>query len=479
MRSKIVRLALLCISVFTLAACQTPGPGGGTSPLPPTVGPLTVNGAIWQNEPLTIYFSNHGTVAESNRTVPLNDLYFANPYAFQVQLGYQFPNAGFEVQQNGVALASLPPRTNTKSRASRIDPVTGRVVEWDWPFANQMQARGVPPTDRSSYSIELINTCAGRIDPSGNACASPGAVMLLTISPPTRPAAPTHGQTFEYTLVEKGTGSYSGNVARTVIKAIHIQPGQCNIRSLLLQPPTGKAGDVATAEFETTGCRRVTLTAGSNTLFDRVSPVFADNVVESRKFALPKTVTVRATVAAVDSMLRGPASRSGTIQIDPCSISLTHSQCAVNCTANPADSRCPANCTANPTDPRCKTVCPRTTDNPNGEYRDWDTGMYCGTFQVIPTKVYGCTYAEAIQAFPPQAGCSYTTITGTPVGECPSGLPKQDYDMCLSCTPQGGTTATREYAVVRDACSLEAAKTTAIESRRPRSCEFVAPGTCP
>lgn len=105
--------------------------------------------------------------------------------------------------------------------------------------------------------------------------------------------------------------------------------------------------------------------------------------------------------------------------------------------------------------------------------------MYCGTFQVIPTKLFGCTFAEAQQAFPPPFGCVYTTITGTPVGECSSGIPKQSFDMCLSCTPAGGTGASFEYAVVPDACSFEQAKNTAIDSRKPRSCGFVQMGTCP
>jgi len=479
MRAQFLRIVLFILSFSALVACQTTAPGGGTSPLPPTVGPLTVNTTIWPNEPLTLYFSNHGTLTEAANTVALNDLYFANPYAFQIQLGYQFPAAGFEIRQNGVTLASMQPRTNTKSRPSRIDPATGRVVEWDWPLPGQMNPRGVPPSDKSSYSIELVNTCAGRIDPAGNPCASPSATLLLTISPPTRPAPPTHGQTFEYTLVEKGSGNYAGNIATTVIKAVYIQPGQCTNRSLLLQPTTGKAGDIATVDFEATGCRRVTLKAGSDVLFDRVAPVFADHVVDSRRFALPKNLSVTVTLTAQDSMLRGPAPRSGVIRIDPCSISPTHSQCPVNCTASPTDSRCPANCTATPNDPRCRTACPRTTANPNGEYLGWDTGMYCGTFQIIPTKVYGCTYAEAIQAFPPPFGCVYTTITGTPVGECGNGLPKQDFDLCLSCTAAGSTSAVNEYAVVRGACSLDQAKDSAIESRRPRSCQFVRAGTCP
>lgn len=479
MRIKLLRLVLLILSACALAACQTPGPGAGTSPLPPTVGPLTVNATIWPNEPLTLNFSNHGSLTEAANTVALNDLYFANPHAFQVQLGYQFPTAGFEIQQNGVALALLQPRTNTKSRLSKVDPVTGRAIEWDWPLPSQMLPRGVPPSDKSSYSIELVNTCVGRIDPAGNPCATPGAVLLLTISPPTRPANPVHGQVFEYTLIEKGSGSYSGNMATTVIKAVYIQPGQCTIRSLLLQPTTGKAGEVATADFEANGCRRVTVKAGSDVLFDRVAPVFADNIIDSRKFALPKSLSVTVAVTAVDSMLRGPARRSESISIDPCSISPTHPQCPVNCATTPGNPRCPANCTANPSDPRCQTYCPRTTANPNGDYLAWDTGMYCGTFQTIPTKVFGCTYAEAIQAFPPQYGCVYTSITGTPVGECSNGLPKQDFDMCLSCTAPGSMTATNEYAVVRNSCALDQAKDAAIDSRRPRTCQFVRAGTCP
>lgn len=104
--------------------------------------------------------------------------------------------------------------------------------------------------------------------------------------------------------------------------------------------------------------------------------------------------------------------------------------------------------------------------------------MYCGTFQVIPQTIYGCTFAEAKQNFPPAYGCVYTTITGAPVGECPNGVPKNDYDMCLSCKAPGASTATSEYVVIRSACSLNEAKETAISSRVPSTCVFVKPGMC-
>ncbi|WP_049628938.1 hypothetical protein [Cellvibrio sp. pealriver] len=477
MFSSALQFVSIMLVAITLLGC-TPT-GGGKSPLPPTIGPTLVNGTIWPNEPLTVYFSDHGTQTESVNTVALNDLYFANPYAFQIQLGYQFPALGFEIQENGNTLSIMPARTNTKSRPSKIDPNNGRVLEWDWPYPANMVARGQPPTSTSSYSIETVNTCAGRLA-SGNApCSNPGAILLLTISPPTQPAKPTHGQVFEYTLIEKGSGNYSGQIATTVIRAIYIEPNRCQIRNLLLQPTTGKAGEVVTAEFEATDCRRVKLTAGSDLLFDRVAPTFADNIIDSRRFALPKTTSITVRVDAFDSMMRSAAPRSGRVNIDPCSISATHPQCPLNCTATPNDSRCPANCTANPNDPRCATPCPRTTDNPNGEYKAWDTGMYCGTFQIIPTKISGCTFDAAKQSFPPPLGCVYTTITGKPIGECTSGLPKQDFDMCLSCTAQGSTTPTKEYVVERNACSLNDARDSAINARRPRSCVFVSAGLCP
>jgi hypothetical protein len=131
------RLALIALTAIALVGCQTTGSGGGTSPLPPTIGPTAVNGTFWSGEPLTVYFSNHGTLSESVRTVALNDLYFGNPYAFQVQLRYQFPSVGFEIQEdvqgNTVTLPIMSARTNTKSRPSKVDPATGRVIEWDWP----------------------------------------------------------------------------------------------------------------------------------------------------------------------------------------------------------------------------------------------------------------------------------------------------------------------------------------------------------
>ena len=495
------RLVFLALTAASLVACQTTGGGTGTSPIAPGVGPLTVNAAIWPNEPLTIYFSNHGTQAESARTVAISDLFFANAFAFQVQLRYQLAAVGFEILENGVAIPLLQARTNTKSRPSKvaqvdvIDPATGQVkiragtvTEWDFPLpanisppgATPMLPRGVPPPDKSSYSIELINTCGNRLNPSGGPCTNPDAIILLTISPATRPNNPTNGQVFVYTLVERGSGNFSGNTATSLLKAIFIEPNKCQIRSLILQPTIGKAETLETASFETTDCRRVQLKVSSeqNALFDSVTSSPASNVIDSRGFVLPKVLSVTATLTAHDSMQR-TVTRTERVNIDPCSISATHSQCPANCTANPGDSRCPANCTATPNDPRCVSACPRTTDNPSGAEKAWNTGMYCGTFQTIPVTIYGCTFAAAAQAYPPQFGCSYTTITGTPVGACPSGLPVQNFDMCLSCTPAGGTAATLESAIVRDVCTLDIAKQSAIDSRVPRTCAFVSAGRCP
>ena len=110
------RLVFLALTAASLVGCQTTGGGTGTSPISPGVGPLTVNAAIWPNEPLTVYFSNHGTRAESASTVAINDLFFANPVAFQMQLRYQLAAVGFEIRENGVAIPLLQARTNTKSR---------------------------------------------------------------------------------------------------------------------------------------------------------------------------------------------------------------------------------------------------------------------------------------------------------------------------------------------------------------------------
>lgn len=485
------RLIFLALTAASLVACQTPG-GTGTAPIAPGVGPLTVNAVIWPNEPVTVYFSDHGTQAESAGTVAINDLYFANRFAFQMQLRYQLAATGFEILENGVAIPLLQARTNTKSRPSKvapvdvIDPVTGQVItragtvtEWDWPFPASMLPRSVPPTDKSSYSIELINTCGNRLNPSGGPCTNPDAIILLTISPTIRPNNPTHGQVFTYTLVEKGTGNFSGTNATSILKAIFIAQGQCQIRSLILQPTIGKAETLETASFETTGCKRVQLKVSSeqNPLFDRVAPTFADDIIASRGFVLPKALSATATVTAHDAMLR-PVTRTERVSIDACSISATHPQCPANCTANPGDERCPANCTATPNDPRCVSACPRTTDNPSGAEKSWNTGMVCNQ-TTFPVVIVGCTFAAAERAYPPQFGCSYTTITGTPVGTCSSGLPVRNFDMCLSCTPPGGTTATLESALVRDACTVDSATQSAIAARLPRTCTFVSAARCP
>jgi hypothetical protein len=498
MLSGFFRAGFLALSAVVITACQTTGGGGGgVSPLPPMIGPMTVNGVFWGNEPLTVYFSDHGALTESAGTVAMNDLYFTNRYAFQVQLRYQFPAAGFEIQENGVALPLMQARTNTKSRAVRVanqntvDPVTGQpvppgtVLEWGWPLpphltgpgATPMKPRGVPPPDKSSYSIELINTCAGRPNLYDVNCANPDTIILLTISPPVQPAPPVHGKVFEYKLVEKGTGSRSGETATTPIKAIYIQPRQCAIRSLIVQPMSGKAGDLATVNFETVNCRRVSVNAGSKVIYDDTLQSHAGNVNDSRPFLLPKQTSVVVKLTAWDAM-QVPVSRSVTVEIDPCSISPTHTRCEVNCTARPNDPRCPPDCTVTPNDPRCATRCPRTTANPDGELKAWETAQYCGTFHTFPVTIYGCTFEEAQQTYPPNFGCVYTTITGEPVGECMSGLPKQNFEICLSCA-QGSATPVLETAMVADSCSVTDASEQAIDLRKPRTCTFISSGRCP
>ncbi len=494
MFSRIVRLVCIASLIVAIGACQTPGSGGGTSPIPPQIGPLTVNGQIWANDPLSIDFSRHDLVPESAGTVGINDLLFSNPFSFQVQIRYQFPGNGIEIRENGVPLPILPARTNTKSRASRIapvnviDPVTGQVTvragtvtEWDWPLPANMIARGVPPPDKSSYSLELIQTCGTRLNPSGGPCANPDTIMLLTISPPTRPADPVQGSTFLYKLIEKGSGSFAGSTAVTDIKAIFIRRGSCQIRSLLLQPAQGKAGELGTADFETSDCRRVVLTVDNepNPVFDRTAQVFAEAVIDTRKFALPRRTSVGVTLRAYDSAHPESTSLRRTIQIDPCSISATHPQCPADCSANPNDPRCPVNCIASPGNPRCGP-CTANASNPRGDETQFDVGMYCPAFATLNVAIFGCTLDAAKQAYPPNAGCVYTTISGTPVGTpaaCPGGGQKTLFDMCLSC-PVTGSPPALEYKGISDVCTLDEAKQKAIDSLKPRVCTFLKPGTC-
>ena len=112
-------------ALILMTACTTTGGSGGLAPLPPALGDRMVNAQQWLNEPLTLYFSKHGLVAESNNTVGQNDLFFQNPFAFQVQLKYQFPTNGFELQDAaGHALTLLPARANTQSTPV-VDPGPG------------------------------------------------------------------------------------------------------------------------------------------------------------------------------------------------------------------------------------------------------------------------------------------------------------------------------------------------------------------
>lgn len=461
MSSRIAVLLFLTILVTFLVGCQTSGPGGGTAPLPPTVGPLTHNATFWPADPQTVYFSYHTSVPETAHTGGQDDLYFANPYSFQLELHYQALSVGFEIQENGTPIALLVARTNTDTGQSQRVP------------------RGVPPADKSSYSIDIMNTCMGQTTLSQLPCASPGAILLLTISPPRLPAAPTAGQAFQYTLVEKGSGSFSSQTATTSLKAVYVAPGKCTISNWYVTPITGKLGDVITANFETDGCKKVTLTAGSDTLLVHLAPGYADHVMDFRKFGLPQELSILASVQAVDAMQRPALTRSTSIPVDPCSLgALGKATCPVNCTATPNDARCPANCTATSTDPRCVTQCPRTTDNPSGAFKGWSTGEICGLFVMPDQTIYGCTLAQAEMNYPPVYGCVYTATTGKPVGDCPSGAPLQDFDMCLSCTAPGSMGTTAEYATVK-ACSLDAAKQPAIDAHKPATCVFVHPGTCP
>lgn len=287
---------------------------------------------------------------------------------------------------------------------------------------------------------------------------------------------------FTYTLIEKGKGTYSGRTAKTTIKAIYIEPKRCKLRNLYLETPSArpKVGELATAHFEAIECKKASLQEGSWTLFDRTDPNPSVDFNGSRTFALPKALSVTVTLEAEDAMhVRTVPPRSASIGIDPCSISPTHEQCDANCTANPTDSRCPANCTAAPSDPRCATQCPRTPDNPNGEWQQWNVGEWCGGPVITPVVLTGCTYSDAVASVPPHQGCTYTTLASKPVGECPSGLAKEDFDMCLSCTLPPDNTAKDEYAIVRRVCTLDEAKTWAIAARQPRTCQFKHTGECP
>lgn len=471
---------LVVASLTLLSACTTPGGNGGLTPQPPTIGDRMVNAQQWLNEPLTVYFSNHGTIPENANTVGQNDLFFQNPFAFQVQLTYQFPTNGFVLQNStGNVLTQLPARANTQS-APIVDPANGKVIGYTWPSPSHMQPRIAVPKDEVSYSIELVNTCSGQIVNSSNKCSSPSAIMLLTISPPTTPAVPTNGQEFDFNLIEKGSGTHLTETKTTSIKAFFIQPNQCVIRNLFLQPSTGKAGNVGTVTFAADGCKRVQLSIGgqSNPLSDAVTTGTSGSVSNSLQFQIPKQISETATLNVWDAMQK-KSTKTATMSIDPCSISPTHPQCPVNCPANPNDSRCAYDCTVHPNLPSCQAACPKTTDNPTGELKAWPTGEYCGTFQIIPVTIYGCTLDAAKQAYPPNYGCVYTTTSGTPVGNCPNGQPQQNFEFCLSCADTGGANQGFETVRASNACSLNDAEKAAISARLPRTCAFVSEGQCP
>jgi hypothetical protein len=228
--------------------------GSGTSPLPPTIGPIAVNGDFWKDEPLIVYFSSHDTVPETTLTTVQNDLFFANPNAFQVQLSYQVLDTGFEIQEGGVALTSMAARTNSQSRP--IVSSTGVVTGYTWPLPSVMADRGKPPKDKGSYSIEAANTCNGShgtpylpdVNASQSPCPGSSAIVLLTISPPILPAAPTHGHKFAYSLVEKGSGIFK---SRPIIA-----------ESLATRHPLSTATSTRIQRGSTWGTERIRSTAG-------------------------------------------------------------------------------------------------------------------------------------------------------------------------------------------------------------------------
>lgn len=436
----------------------------------------------------------------------LNDVLVGNPYSFQVRVaGGQLLSDGLIVRDlaTGAELTATQARVNTSRNAGPplpTDPTgasTGTMVRYPDPGQNGFVTRPVLPTATASYTVELVQTCRDRLqytdlrcpaqvggDPNGPQAPTQVATVL-TISPRRSPAVPQHGDKFEYDLVARnGNGE-----AATKITAIYVAPGMCTTQNLLANPNKGNVGDRIAVEWFVSNCYQAQVTTNDpavSTLYFR--KVAAKDVAsepdfnESRPYTLPKRLSVRFRLSALDAMGHAASSREATVTVDPCSISSTHLQCPTRCQAMPAPADCPQ--------PR-QPVCPVGEGDADRQFKQFNFEVLCstggGTAFKKPESEWACTEAAARTAVNNRQvlNCAVVQPTGdwvNPDGSmtqgpaCPGGATKVDWQFCLACSNPSGPVLVTE---TRNACFLPDAVNLAKANRPTQSCWMENQGACP
>lgn len=232
-----MKLIPLVVALFFLTSCPS---SVSIRPFKPAILVNSINRAVvrvsdvnassWPGENGIIYFSRHldesdlsaAAVAadptlrdDAQRVRAANDLWAGNRYSFQALLTRQ-SLAGFKIRrkvttQTGTALVDIPFQAQYKNRG----------VE-----------REAPPAHEFRYNYQLESICRNAnlrtINLLNQPCSTQTPIqetaMVLTISVPFS-TPPTHGQEFEFELVETGTGQYSNLEEVTAFKAIYVEDG--------------------------------------------------------------------------------------------------------------------------------------------------------------------------------------------------------------------------------------------------------------
>lgn len=499
-------VALLLVGCQTTPATSKPPAWSVVDTIVNSATPSTRPGEARQ----TVFFSQIPWQS-ANRTQPyfasgwMNDVLVGNPYSFQIRMdGGNFLNGGLILRDPGTGqeFSAIQPRVNygencgpnghrqfggttpqtaDSSKQCFYDP--GEIPHD--PSAVGFITRPVLPQNTTSYSVELVSSCDGRLQYTDMTCPPPrktDAVTVLTISPPVRPSSPTHGQKFSYNLVARNNVGDS----ETALSAVYVEPKRCKIDNFFINPAQGNAGDRATAEWFVRDCYSVQLTTS-----DPAAPVLYSAKTslpnaaseaqfnDTRPYVLPKRLEVTMTLEARDA-LGTLTKKTARVDVSPCSISTTHPQCPSRCQTTPL----PADCPRPPT-----PVCNPGEGDANRQHTQFNFEVLCSVG--TPFKKYesewSCTEEQARQSVNNRQtlGCAVVKATGpwvTPGGgtttqpACIGGATPKGWKFCLACSSQSGPIRTPE---TRTACFLNDAVDAAKLNYPTQTCWLNNQGDCP
>jgi hypothetical protein len=466
----------------------------------------------------TVFFSQNKWQDENRRDANfahgwMNDVLVEGEFAFQVEVsGAQFFSGGLILKDvaTGRELTARQARVNRSfdcgpplpRPAPPADPnspppppapppqPSSSVQCYHNPGSSRFVPRPALPTNETSYTIELVQVCRGQLrytdlrcpaaqngDPNGPQ-APLDAVLLLTISPPTAPAKPAHGQKFEYELISR---TRAGETP-TRLTAIYVEPGRCTLQSLQATPIKGPVGAQVNVQWFAQDCRSIEIRTndpGTPVLSSQIAPADAASLPSlngSRPFQLGSdALTVRFTAVAHDSMGRLGGQRTAAVEVEPCSISKTHPRCETRCQATPAPAGCPQ-----PPPP----ACPVGEGDANRQLRNFEVSALCvygpqwSENRVVTEPA--CTEQQAQQSVKAQLGPSCTVATGRPVSqECPNGAMKRDWKFCLRCAASAPNSLAVTHDETAKACYLPDAVEMAKRNRPNNICWLQNEGACP